>query len=533
MAKKNTATVTRTPVPWDVLFPKQMQVFNCFKHILLISGSRLGGKTHSAIFKVVRHLWETPGARVGVFAKSKTLAKDGGSWNKLVNETIPFWITCGLTGMSPEVSMQYTSVNRQGLPGQIQDSATRTSIATIRNYWGGESSAMLFSIEHDQEIFDKVKNKEFSMVWVIELSMFKDPNILAALLLTLRVEHLRPQNGEPDTKRQFIADTNPDEEQGDESWIYQTFYKLRNEKPQAGKELTEGEKFAERYRSMMEVIEFFIEDNPTVTEDQKAILWTQCQSDPMLHDSWFYGKWGAGCRQKDRHFSDIFQKEIHVIKGELEDYDIEINPMSTRLYTGWDIGLAHHAAVIIDIWYRKEIRNGEEINVACFSILEEHCADKEQITLHEYATEFMKKLENIEKAHGKTYSIISYADDSATNVHRPTSGTFDNVHISVASKGRIELIGTPKPVGSQEVRVDLVRVLLKEQRIFIAARCVRMIEMFMKLRRSKKEFIVWGDYKHIFDALSYALYEEMQRIEIFKEQYPGASSAPTSGVSIR
>lgn len=519
--------------PWQTLYPKQVDLFNCFKHIVLASGARLAGKTRAVLARVVRHMWETPSARVGVFAKSKTLAKDGGSWNKLITEEIPRWTRSGLTGESDDIQFGFTTFNREGVPGPKTDANTRTNYFGLRNWHGSESTAMLFSIEHDHEVIDKCKNREFSMVWVIELSSFKDPSILAALMFTLRLEHLQPEPGQPDTKRMFIADTNPDEDEGADSWIYQLFWEIRNKRPDPNKILNDEEKqaeaFMERYRNMIAVFEYFQEDNPTISEDQRALLWVLCQNDPTLHDSWFYGVWGLGKKQIGKHFATTFIREVHVIGGGPDEGDqIDISPSSTILYTGWDIGAVNnHSALIIDKWWRQED------GCFCFSILDEHVSLKENITIIDYADAFMEKLQEIEKHAGKKFDLISWSDDTAVNVWRPSGGTYDANDIYRASRQRLQLQGVShkdsKSEGGVEARVRLVQRLLKRNRIFVSARCVAVIEMFLKLRRGDKYYVAQDKHKHVFDALSYLLYQETMT-EMFD-----LSTAPTAterGVSV-
>ncbi|NQU81275.1 MAG: hypothetical protein HQ543_07125, partial [Bacteroidetes bacterium] len=97
-----------------------------------------------------------------------------------------------------------------------------------------------------------MKNKEFSMIWFIELSMFKDRRILSVTLPSLRLKHLRPKHGEPDTNHQWIADTNPDEELGNKSWFYDEWYVRRLKdftKSDNKKERDRGEQINSYYRN--------------------------------------------------------------------------------------------------------------------------------------------------------------------------------------------------------------------------------------------------------------------------------------------
>lgn len=490
----------KQPIWHPDLFGKQWDVFNSRKRILLVCGSRKSGKTWSVLHRIVRHLWETPGARIAFFAKSKSLAKDGGTWQDLLEITMPEWRAAG-------IGFDYTSKDSSGHLGPKTDSMTRAPYFTTTNIHGGESEVRLFSIEHDQEVASKVKGKRFSMIFFSELSMFKDKRILTITLPSLRMPHLLPEKGKPDVWHQWVADTNPDEELGDRSWFYKVWYVERLQKTHKFK----------NFQKSLGLLELFMEDNPYVTEDEIEELAATCDGDPALVDSYVKGIHGEGGRRRHKFFADIFNRNFHVIGGGNGEGDqIDVMETSSTLLTGWDLGLKNHAAVILDQWHKmmpnprhsRDSNAPESIKRPCFSALDEQVYIDEEIDYDEFTHLFLEKMDGLEKRWKRIFNWEHWSDDSSTNVYRPNIGSFDYTQILAASQGRIRLLGVEKGPNSIMARVRILRMLLVQRRLFISARCVKIIDMVKRLRKGDKdsEYVMRDEHKHVFDALTYPLY---------------------------
>jgi hypothetical protein len=72
------------------LSPKQFEIFNCYGRYVLVSGPRYAAKTWGVMHRLMRHAWETPTARVGVFTNTLKNAKVG-VWDLLYEKIIPEW----------------------------------------------------------------------------------------------------------------------------------------------------------------------------------------------------------------------------------------------------------------------------------------------------------------------------------------------------------------------------------------------------------------------------------------------------------
>lgn len=489
------------------LFGKQWDIYNSRKVGLLVSGSRLSGKSHGVLHRIVRHLWETKGARVAFFAKSVKLAKDGGLWQELLEKIMPEWLE-NLDGFD------ITTIDSTGNPGPKQDAQTRTAYFRIRNYYGGESEIKLFSIDNDNEIEAKVKSKNFSLIFFSELSMFRDSMLLPITIPSLRMGHLRPWKH----WHQWIADTNPDIELGCRSWFYQIFYEKR-----FGGKLDEILKTMPDVREALNeihVIEMFMEDNPHLDPMQVAMLKLTCADKPSLWDSYVLGIHGDGGLKLGKLFAPFFNLGKHVIGGGDDQGDqCDVHETTTTLYGGWDVGTTNHGCILLEKWYR--LINGEP--KVCYSVLDELVFIGEVVGLAEFTSQVMEKIAFIEKNAKRTFEWVHWSDNSSMNVFRPSSNSYDYMEIRAASQGKIELLGASKPKGSIDARVRILKLLLREERIFVSSRCVHTIAMIEKARRGppetfkhegeefelpSKEPILRDQHKHVFDALTYPIYME-------------------------
>lgn len=483
------------------LFGKQWDIFNSRQRILLVCGSRKSGKSIGVEHRVCRHLWETPGARIAIFSKSIKLAKEGGSWQTLIESVIPQWIAGGY-------GFNFTTHDSDGVPGPKQDSVTRTSFFRVRNYFGGESEARLFSIDHDDDVAFKVKNKEFSMIWFIELSMFKDRRILSVTLPSLRMPHLRPKDGEDDTNHMWIADTNPDEELGAKSWFYDEWYQRRIQdfaKSENKQERDNASNLNTYYKSFG-LIEMFTSDNPYITHQEMIELEGSCCGDPYLYDSYVLGKHGDGGQRTKLHFADVFNRNQHIVgQGEGPTAEIVVSKETSMLHTGWDIGGVNHAAVILE---KRLVRFAGKI-VSMWCCLDELVMiDDRETDIAGFGAQMLMKMDDIETVAGRKFEWRHLADESATTVWRPTSASYDYIEIQKGTHNRITLEGVNKPEGSIAVRVRLLRKLIREGRFFVAFRCEKIIDMLENISKGKTDLVPSNKWKHPFDALTYPLLTE-------------------------
>ena len=490
-------------MPWESLFPKQVQLFNTgieddcrVKHpncppAVLVDGPRRSSKTIGVCHRILRHLWETPAARVALIVKTVGSATDGGVWLDLVDIIIPQWLDSNF-------GFEYTTFDRDGNPGPKTDSKTRTIFFRVRNAHGGESELRLISIQHDDEIKPRLKSTRFSAIWFSELSNFRDPNVFRVSWQQLRMYHLKPW------QHLWIGDTNPSDE-GEDSWIYKLWYKRKVDLLTT----SQGDMPSEFALSLRKLT-FTLADNLVLTQEETEVMRQLYSDDPGELEREFEGKWTKGHGNRGKHFSDLFSRSVHVIGGEIgeEDY-IEVSSSTDTLMVGWDLGsVVNHAAVIVE--KRIVLAPDGKCEWPVFCVLDSLRYTDERKTIGELGLEVVEKMDMLEGIYKRKFHWQHWSDDTAITVWRPSSGSFDYMEILSVTNGRIRLDGVPKPANSIAARVRLIRRLLRERRLYVSSRCTDVIDMFLNCKQggSQKEYVEWNEQKHTFDALSYVLFME-------------------------
>lgn len=487
------------------LFARQWEIFNFASGILLADGTRWAGKTVAILHRIVRHLWEVPNGRFAIFAKSVKLAKDGGSWQLLLEYVLPQWIEANILGESG-LPLELLTRNAEGEPDAKVDANTRTAYFEMRNTYGQSSQCMLFSINNENEIEEKVKNKSFSGMYFIELTNWTERRLLPITLASLRMpglSHLEEKH------TLWIGDTNPDPVLGRESPWYKIFYVERNKPPLDDEE---GRKLASYYKRMS-VITMHWRDNPTFGQFQEENLLGSCYGDKALREAYYDGTWGDGGAKLEKHLAGFFIKSKHVIGGHEDEGDqIDVSAATTELICGWDMGGINHAW---SMW--------EKIPLAWplsrWNLLDELLSINEEIMLEDFTAKVLEKMREIEQTAGRKFVFKHWSDEDAVKTWRPNTGSFDYQTVYAASAGEITLQGVAKPPHSRQARVRLFKVMFKSNRMHVSSRCVHSIATFENLRKTKTEYLAGDDkWIHTFSADSYPVFAESQE-ELSQENF--------------
>lgn len=497
------------------MFHKQAMVFNAVTRVLLVVGPRISGKTRAVLHRIARHLWEVDGARVGMYARILKNSKDSGSWRLMTKQIIEKeWIAA-------KIGMRYTTDVR-GEPGPKIDGTTRTPFFRVTNRHGGESEMQLLSLDSDDSVEDRLKDGEFSMVFFSELDKFGDRRVLTVGLPMLRMANI------PYEQQMWIADCNPSED-GEQSWIYQMFYAERqmtytqfceHQKSMDIEPLNE-EDFTSIY-SRMQVIEILPKDNIFADPRQLQELRAACATDPGLKARHIDGKWVWGGGDSSRHFRGLLKHGIHIIGNTLgaeENWEV-IGPTEGcyELITGWDPGEVNHAAVAMEKVMGMDAKNNPKSH---FNVLAELISIGKPISLEDFTLEFMVKIEDMDTRLKRTLDLQghAWADQSSIEKYNAAADNYPHMVITAASNDRVILRGVPKPKGSVRLRVNLLKQLLREDRIHVSAHCTEVVKMLKDLKKGKEFFVLPDDHhKHAFDALTYALLMEC-REELFNNDH--------------
>lgn len=479
---------------------------------ILASGARYSGKSTGVQNRILRHLWDTPGARACIVSKTIKSMTDAGGFRDMVEIEIPKWIDSG-------IGFEFTTRDRFGAPGPTQDSKTRTVLFKVRNRFGaggvkgpmGESELRLLSLNHDHEVDSLFRNTSWSCIWFSEFSQFRSPRVFTTAMFQLRMRHLKKW------QHLFIADTNPDEE-GEDHWIYQLWYKHRYDD-----EAAEQDPDALEYKKSLRLLEFFLEDNPWLTDGEIKVIKSRYKSDPGQYARDVDGLWVAGHGNRGKHFADLWTPHVHVI-GDDEEAFVDLLPTTQTLYAGWDIGDGtNHAIVALE----QRLIKVTDIEWICWVVIAEIISIREEIHIRDLTLNFQGVMRDIEAHAGRKFEWVHWSDDTALNVHRNTGAGYDALDVQLASKGEIILQGVTKPAGSVKSRVKITRRLLRENRIWVAPRCPGVQAMFRELSQGStlKGYVAENDHKHPFDAMTYPIFIESGN-ELLDEVYRPQTSRP-------
>lgn len=460
------------------LSPKQLEVYNCYKRYLLVSGPRKSGKTWASLERISRHIWETNHGCVALFSKTVKASKEGGVWKALTEIVWPKWFEAG-------IGFKYVK-------SPMQDGQTRTMFCKIANMHGNYTTVYLNSLEHVNQAEDKLKERVFSMVYFSELSKFKDRNVFTHAAETLRMPHLDYDD------HMFLADTNPADE-GEDSWIWKLWFEERRRVDHEDPD----------FQNDLQLIEIMMTENPFLSQRALMDVIAKYRHDPDQYARYVEGKWVRASR--DAFFSLNFKPVEHVVGNIMpkreEDWEIILPHEScTTLYCGWDIGDKNPA---LSLMQKRTIETEPSKPLNVYDVLDELVVNNQEVGLRDFVEEVMELMVKWETFLGRPLQWVHWSDTSSFG-HKIIADATEALRVLQFSEGAIQLQGAYKKAGSQRKRVDLTNRLLFENRIHFSANCVKHIEMMKVLRRgpNQGQYIADIDAKDIFDAFSYVLISE-------------------------
>ena len=462
------------------LVPSGVDLYNEYARYVLLHGPRMSGKSLAADHRICRHLWENDKSRVGIICKTLRNGKVG-VWRDLTGTIIPQWIKSGW-------GFRYTVEPKM-------EADSKMSFFRVRNMHGGESEVQLHSLEHDDEVQIKFKDTRFSLIYLVEADKFRSREVFDILTDQLRVVEV------PEEEYQFIADTNPPEE-GEDHWLHDVFMKKVGLKDC-------DERFANQYKA----IYFPLEENQFISQTKKDELDMKYRHNKILHARFVKGLWVRDVSASV--FNEVYNENIHV-PGDPEDKDPQMivpAPGTYELFTGWDLGDLNHAFVLAS----KRLADDQTI---AFDILDELVVINRNVGLPEFVDAVLEKMdfwEDYIRLESKNQKIVwRHWSDSSSLRFRSAIGASEAIEINALSNGRIKLIGVQKGAGSVRQRIEMLKKMLFDGRVFVSPTCSETIKMLRHLKPSTRttEALNSSDpLKHVFDAITYMLgYESPQQI---------------------
>lgn len=256
-------------------------------------------------------------------------------------------------------------------------------------------------------------------------------------------------------------------------------------------------------------IHFDLDDNPYLTDAEKKDLYRDYQHDPAKLARYYYGKWVRD--STNGVFSDVFSFNLHVV-GEwdesLPEDDQELLRPAPKTYAidvGLDIG-------DVNTSIHFGVPRFADATILCYDIIDEIAFLGEKVPLTEISELIEGRMDYWEaycKAELKLENILwRFWSDPSSMQYKSSAGSTEARIIEVYSKGRIQLTPVVKGEGSVKARLNLLRRMLFEERVFISAKAVRTIDMLRSLKKGKSQTHIidrTSKWKHSFDSLTYML----------------------------
>lgn len=454
--------------------PKQNQVFNDFRRYLLLEGPRRSGKSVAAQHKVFRHMVQNPWAKVAIVSRTTKNGKQG-AWADLTGPIYRTWNAAGMT--------EFTVAPKHEMD-------TKMAYFKLRNQFGSESECQLHSIDFDDDVEAKFKDTRFSMFYLIEADRF-DELVFSTLCQQLRSLEV------PYEQQQFLLDTNPPEE-GEDHWLFSRFFSPTNEPD------------IEDWKRKYGHIHFDLDDNPYLTADEKRDLYRDYQNDPAKLQRYFHGRWVRD--SSNSAFADVFSYNLHVVGDEdphKADEEKELLRPHEKTYVidvGVDIGDVNTA-------FEFGVPRVADAMTLCYDIIDEYVVLQEKLDLRDITAAVVAKMDKWEAYCTGVLKLPKppmwrFWSDPSSMRYRSSVGGTEAQLVELYSNGRITMEPVAKGDGSVRARLELLRRMLYEERIFFSSSCARTLDMLRSLKKgtSQTHIIDRGSkWKHSFDALTYML----------------------------
>jgi hypothetical protein len=446
-----------------------------FKYVLA-SGPRYSTKTICCLLALCDHAYTVKNANIVIITVSQSAGLESGVWSVLIDIVVP-------------------SFGLQIVKKPYIHAVSKKPAFEVRNKYGQTVKIQLDSLKDEREVEKRYKGKDYSMIYIPELSNFR-------LRMTFDIlgECLRGV-GVAESDFLFLADTNPSDE-GDQSWIYFLWYIL-----------LASETFDEKLRAIrrgLALVEFTISDNVYASEARIEELKSRYAHDPDLYARYIMGEWVTAT--EDALFARVFKPNIHII-GDIAsptntDPEIMVPTQGCfELITGWDMGVVNSAFCVLEKW-RPE-------NHVHFKLLDEQVVVGEDFEMAYFVEQALEKMAYWENYLGVPILWRHWSDRSALDFKEPVANKYHHELVFELSGGRVQLEGATRTREMLRARIDLLRKLLFQDRFWVSASCRCAIQMLKSIKKGRGQFSViqtTSRHKHSFDSISYPL-----SMELFEE----------------
>lgn len=438
------------------------------------------------------HAWRVPHAEISLIAISQSVGLGSGVWDQLMTGIIPKYMKLGQ-------GMKWV---REPFTAQ----SSKRPTCEVSNMHGGKCRFQLESLKDENEVEERFKNKFYTAMFVTELSHFR-----LAKTFSIWKQALRSIHGIDPRDFLFLGDTNPSDE-GDESWIYhqwfirprQTYAEYCEFQAERGLPISSEEDFR-LVNERIGLLEFEIQDNWFLTEQEIRELVDTYSHDQDLYDRYILGKWVKA--SEGGLFSKQWRDNIHAV-GEVEtpgnqDPLILVPGDATwKLNISIDPGSSANSAGYIFEKVVCQAKPGGPV-LPCFNVLDEVAIIGEDHTIDDFTIRLCEKMFWWEQLMGRIFdwdywsdrSVFEQKDQSSRKYYhqlifessaRYWKQKWEETKIPNYATRVVALQAADRSKGSVEQRVDLYRKLLFEERIRISrGRCPKLVQASKSLPPAK------------------------------------------------
>lgn len=462
------------------LNPTEQKAFDCEKKYLLLWGPKGSGKTYIATTKLVKHCYENRNALALILVRTQNMAKKGGAWDKLLTEIIPHW-TAGL-------GIEFSDVKTDQQHYQY---------IWVENRFGGWSMIAVMSSPHANQLRDRVRGMEPSMVFVDELTSCPSPEYFRSVAAQLG---RRPG---PTGVQQYIAACNPE---GPSHWVYREWFlaPLDEETGEWDPDFVEMFFPREENRHRMQAGYF---------EGLKKIY----RSDSVESARMEEGEW-VDRPSGESLFAEIYNVMVHVRpldeRGQPHPKEGLMPVEKHAIIIGLDPGSVYNAFV-----FQQYLRLDDKMK---WVIFDELVTIRKRISYVDFIPMVMRRVLWWRDQVGDQMPQVWISDSSAFNQFRAAQGSYDILEIQkiyAANQAKyhmepVKVKDCPKFNGSRVTRTRLGQQFLSEDCVVVSARCRHVHRMFLNLQGHKPKdgeqldpekllTPMRSEHVHTWDATSY------------------------------
>lgn len=493
-------------------------------HSFLAAGviNHNSGKSIGFLHKIVKHCYEEWNALVLIITPSVRTGQEGVGQD-LDTLVLPHW----KDGTLVDGVQTYPGMGLEYRPGRM-DPSTKDRHWWVGNKYGGWSKILLISIPYAEAIEARIKGPAPSMVYIDELTNCSSRDYFT--YTHAQINRRRNITG----VQHWMASCNPE---GPTHWVFKMFWEEFKEGSEACQRLLDDNQKISFRKWPKDKVEPgisrdsrvsvyhvpFRENEHRLPKQYATSLRANLASDPVLYDRLVNGQW-VDRPSGDSIFCNNYGDDRHLIGSLKEKTGLAPSP-GFPIVMGYDPGSVNPC-----------IAFGQDLPTAggdTWILFDEVAVIQQKIPLRLVVRAILVKMQYWCDVVGYRFSFTHISDSSAFNQYRNNTGSYDVLDIERISKEIIDaephkfkdlvpirMIECPKPPGSVEQRVRIVRDMLdRPNEFFLSAACAFSRETFMKLESEKipnggkfnpsLPFTPKKDRRghiHMFDALSYPIY---------------------------